>query len=46
MTSPDQIAASSMLDGVGLLVELIESRAGRQSLTDQIEHNQETGWAE
>ena len=45
-TSEDQLAASSMLEGLGLLVELIEARNRRQSLTDQWDHNQAEGWAE
>ena len=45
-TTEDQASRPAILEGVALLVELIESRNRRQSLTDQWDHNQAEGWAE
>lgn len=45
-TSDDEASRPAMMDGVRLIVELIEARNRRQSFTDQWEHSQETGWAE
>lgn len=44
--TPDAASRPAMLEGLALLVELIEARNRRQIFTDQFEHNQETGWAE
>lgn len=46
MTTPDQLVASTMLDGLGLLVELIEARNRRQSRADRFEHDQSGDWSD
>ena len=43
-TTDDPGCRPAMMDGLGLLVTLIEARNRRQLLADQFEHNQETGW--
>ena len=42
----DQPAASTMLDGVGLIVELIQARGKRLDFESQWDHNQAERWAE
>ena len=45
-TTPGSASRPAMLDGLSLLVDLIEARNRRQSFTDQFEQNQADGWAE
>lgn len=46
MTIRDRERRPAMMEGLGLLVELIEARNRRQRFTDQWDPNQEAGWAE
>ena len=45
-TTDDASIRPAMMDGLGLLVALIEARNRRQSFTDQWDHHQAEGWAE